>query len=206
MEQIKNKELWGSDLFNAFSDHINEDGWLTADWAKILEDNFSNWDKNYNDTNEKKDLYSLMYNLDYEENEDGTLIRPIVESDDQVKEEPANDDWVNGDDLKMNGFDKQVKEEEPKAKKAYDRFADKWVTYYHVGENNEALNKDKTQVLGVIGRDLLESKPIPVQPQEQTAEGIELLRATHPQYAGLKYLNDTVLVTHALKAMDSQLA
>ena len=77
MEQFEIKKLWGEDLYNAFSAHINEDGWLTHDWATILEDNFSNWDENMNDTNILSDLYSKMYNIDFEENADETMIRPV---------------------------------------------------------------------------------------------------------------------------------
>lgn len=69
-------ELWGEELLEAFGDHINDEGWLTSDWAQILEDNFSNWDSDFNDTNEKKQLFGLMYNLDFEESADGNYVRP----------------------------------------------------------------------------------------------------------------------------------
>lgn len=77
MEAVEIEKLWGEELYNAFSNHINEDGWLTSNWAPILEDNFSNWDENYKDTNILSNLYSKMYNMDFEENEEEALIRPV---------------------------------------------------------------------------------------------------------------------------------
>jgi len=74
---LSNEKLWGEVLFKAFSDYIDKNGWLTSSWIDVLEDNFSDWDEDYNDTNEKKTLFGLMYNLDFEESEDGKLIRPI---------------------------------------------------------------------------------------------------------------------------------
>ncbi|MBP1165028.1 hypothetical protein JOE44_001912 [Chryseobacterium sp. PvR013] len=73
------KELWGEELFNAFADHIDNDGWLTENWAPILEENYSDWDKDYNDTGEKSNLYSRMYIQDFEKKEAdlGIFIRPI---------------------------------------------------------------------------------------------------------------------------------
>lgn len=73
----KNKELWGDVLYNAFQEHISEDGWLTSDWAQIIEDNYSDWDKDYNDTGEKKNLYQRMYLIDLEDSEDEKYVRPI---------------------------------------------------------------------------------------------------------------------------------
>lgn len=72
-----NEELWGEQLFEALGEYITEDGWLTSAWVDILEDNFKDWDEDYNDTNEKKTLFGLMYNLDFEESADGKTIRPI---------------------------------------------------------------------------------------------------------------------------------
>lgn len=74
---LSNEKLWGEVLFKAFADYIDKNGWLTSGWVDILEDNFSDWDEDYNDTNEKKTLFRLMYNLDFEESVDGKLIRPI---------------------------------------------------------------------------------------------------------------------------------
>lgn len=73
----KNKELWGDVLYNAFQEYINEDGWLTSDWGQIIEDNYSDWDKDYNDTGEKKNLYQRMYLIDLEDSEDEKYVRPI---------------------------------------------------------------------------------------------------------------------------------
>lgn len=71
------QENWDQRLLEAFGDLINQDGWLTSDWAQHLEENFKDWDENGKDTNEKKELFGLMYNLDFEESEDGKFIRPI---------------------------------------------------------------------------------------------------------------------------------
>jgi hypothetical protein len=74
---VSNEELWGEDLFKVFGNHINEDGWLTSDWAQIIEDEVPRFDTDYNDNPEHSETYSRMYNLDYEENADQTLIRPL---------------------------------------------------------------------------------------------------------------------------------
>lgn len=73
------KELWGEELYNAFADHIDEEGWLTENWGPILEEGFSDWDADYNDTNEKSNLYTRMYIQDFEkkETEHGVFIKPI---------------------------------------------------------------------------------------------------------------------------------
>lgn len=71
------RELWGDTLYKAFKSHITEDGWLTKWWAHILEDNFTDWDDNYNDTNIKKRLYQQMYLIDFDESYDGDFIKPI---------------------------------------------------------------------------------------------------------------------------------
>ena len=68
---------WDERLVKAFGELINPEGWITSDWHEFLEDNFKDWDEYGIDTNEKKELYGLMYNLDFEESEDGKLIRPI---------------------------------------------------------------------------------------------------------------------------------
>ncbi|STD53059.1 hypothetical protein [Empedobacter falsenii] len=75
-EQIE--QAWGEDLYNAFYKLINEKGWLVGNWADYLEENFSNWDKNYNDTNIKSILYSQMYNLNLDFLDDKeSACRPI---------------------------------------------------------------------------------------------------------------------------------
>ncbi|MEJ5105515.1 hypothetical protein [Chryseobacterium sp. MYb328] len=79
MGEEKVKELWGDVLYKAFAYHINEEGWLTTDWGVFVEKNYSDFDKDYNDNEEKKDIYQRMYLLDLEEKEteSGTWIRPI---------------------------------------------------------------------------------------------------------------------------------
>ncbi|KPE50134.1 hypothetical protein [Chryseobacterium indologenes] len=78
MNKKELKEIWGEKLFNAFADHIDQEGWLMQNWGPILEDNYSDWDEDYNDTNEKSNLYSTMYLQDFEEKktESGIFIRP----------------------------------------------------------------------------------------------------------------------------------
>ena len=76
-EKIDVKKLWGENLFLVFAEHINEEGWLTSEWGYILEDEVPKWDKDFNDIPLNRETYSRMYNLDYEENEDETLIRPL---------------------------------------------------------------------------------------------------------------------------------
>lgn len=74
---IDPKELWGSDLFAVFSKHIDKKGWLTNDWASIIENEIPKFDKNYNDNILFKDTYSRMYNTEFEYNEYESMIRPI---------------------------------------------------------------------------------------------------------------------------------
>ncbi|UWX67957.1 hypothetical protein NZD85_04960 [Empedobacter stercoris] len=72
------EQAWGEELYNAFSEWIDDKGWLVGNWPDYLEENYSNWDKNYNDTNIKSNLYSQMYNLNIEfldENE--SACRPV---------------------------------------------------------------------------------------------------------------------------------
>jgi hypothetical protein len=68
MNTIEITQLWDERLLNAFGDLINEEGWLTIDWIDFLENNFKEC--------KKKELIGLMYNLDFEESEDGNFIRP----------------------------------------------------------------------------------------------------------------------------------
>lgn len=35
MTTEQKKELWGEELFNAFADHIDENGWLTVNFGDI---------------------------------------------------------------------------------------------------------------------------------------------------------------------------
>lgn len=71
------KELWGEELFSVFAEHIDQNGWLTSDWARILEQEVPRLDEDYNDNPEYSDTYSRMYNKDFEESQDGLLLRPI---------------------------------------------------------------------------------------------------------------------------------
>lgn len=70
------KQIWDDELYNALNGFFVENGWLTIDWATILENNFSNWDENYNDTNILGNLYSRMYNKEFEKSPCGLFIRP----------------------------------------------------------------------------------------------------------------------------------
>lgn len=70
-------QVWDERLVEAFGNLIDKDGWLTSEWSEYVEENFKDWDENYNDVDDKKDIYRLMYNLDFEESEDGKFIRPI---------------------------------------------------------------------------------------------------------------------------------
>lgn len=76
---VKEKELqgWDEKLIKAFGNLINDEGWLTSNWAEFLEENFKDWDEHGNDTNEKKELYQLMYNLDFETSDCGKFIKPF---------------------------------------------------------------------------------------------------------------------------------
>lgn len=78
MTTEKKKELWGEELFNAFANHIDENGWLTEDWAGILDKEMPDFDEDYNDNENKKEVFRRMYNLDYEESADGSMLRPVV--------------------------------------------------------------------------------------------------------------------------------
>lgn len=76
---ITNEELWGEDLFKVFGDHLNENGWLTPDWQNIIEKEVPRLDEDYNDNQEYRETYQRMYMMDFEESEDGKLIRPVKE-------------------------------------------------------------------------------------------------------------------------------
>ena len=78
MTTEQKKELWGEELFNAFANHIDENGCLTEDWAGILDKEMPDFDEDYNDNENKKEVFRRMYNLDYEESEDGLMLRPVV--------------------------------------------------------------------------------------------------------------------------------
>lgn len=61
------KTLWGSFLYNKLHPWIDKYGYITGYWTAIIEDNFKDWDEDYNDTDEKKNIYSRMYNTDFED-------------------------------------------------------------------------------------------------------------------------------------------
>jgi hypothetical protein len=75
---IDAKELWGADLYAVFHHHIDKKGWLTSDWATIIENTVPRFDKNYNDNPLYSETYSRMYNLEFEDSEDKSMIRPLT--------------------------------------------------------------------------------------------------------------------------------
>lgn len=76
MATVQIEELWGEELFDVFADHIDDEGFLTNDWSEIIENKYP--DHTYYMTPEiKENIYSRMYNLDTEENSEGTKHRPI---------------------------------------------------------------------------------------------------------------------------------
>jgi hypothetical protein len=77
MEKLTNEKLYGKDLFHVFAEHINEEGWLTSDWGQIIEDEVPRYDEDFNDNPLHGETYNRMYILEYEENEDETMIRPL---------------------------------------------------------------------------------------------------------------------------------
>lgn len=69
--------LWGNQLYKRLSPWINEEGYITYNWASIVDNNFEDWDKDYIDTFERTNIYTRMYNLEFEPHpEDESLIRP----------------------------------------------------------------------------------------------------------------------------------
>ena len=48
------------------------------DWAEILDKEMPDFDEDYNDNENKKEVFRRMYNVDYEESEDGLMLRPVV--------------------------------------------------------------------------------------------------------------------------------
>lgn len=68
--------IWGRDLYNTFGHHMDNEGWLSADWHLIIEEEIPRWDKTTHVDNEEYSLsYGRMYNIEYEENADSTKIR-----------------------------------------------------------------------------------------------------------------------------------
>ena len=77
MIKAKIKELWGSYLYSRLLPWIDEEGYIENDWVQLIEENYSDWDADYNDTNELKEIYQRMYQLNFEDNEEKTKIRPV---------------------------------------------------------------------------------------------------------------------------------
>lgn len=77
MNDIDVKKLWGEDLYNVFAEHIDDEGWLPAEWSPIIENEVPRLDKYYNDNPEYARAYSAMYHMDFEDSQDGTKIRPV---------------------------------------------------------------------------------------------------------------------------------
>jgi len=75
-DSIRNKNLWGNILYSFFRKHIDRYGWLTYDWATIIEDNVKDWDKDFNEDVKKKALFSNMYSIEFEESPDRMFVRP----------------------------------------------------------------------------------------------------------------------------------
>ncbi|HCM34152.1 hypothetical protein [Chryseobacterium sp.] len=70
------KEMWGDDLFDAFADHFDKDGWLTVNWGPIVENKYQDLDENYNENATKKNIYTRMYMQDFQESDCKQFIRP----------------------------------------------------------------------------------------------------------------------------------
>ena len=77
MTTKQKKQIWGEELFKVFAEHIDEKGWITSDWCEIIEDEIPQFDEDYNDNPIYKQTYQMMYNVEFEYNEDETKIRPI---------------------------------------------------------------------------------------------------------------------------------
>lgn len=78
MTKTEIKQRWGSFLWKRLSPWIDNEGYIEKDFAQLVDDNFSNWDSDYNDTNENKEIFSRMYNLDFEDHPtDNNLMRPV---------------------------------------------------------------------------------------------------------------------------------
>lgn len=71
------QELWGEDLFKVFAGALNEEGWLTSDWNEIIEEEIPRLDEDYNDNPKYADTYQRMHMMDFEDSEDGKMIRPV---------------------------------------------------------------------------------------------------------------------------------
>ena len=56
MIKAKIKELWGSYLYSRLLPWIDEEGYIENDWVQLIEENYSDWDADYNDTNELKEI------------------------------------------------------------------------------------------------------------------------------------------------------
>lgn len=68
MKSTEINELWGEKLLNVFGNNIDADGWLTADWASIIEKEV--------DKDDKSEFYNAMYLLEFEYKDNDSFIRP----------------------------------------------------------------------------------------------------------------------------------
>jgi len=78
LEEIKS--LWGEDLFEVFGAYIDQEGWLTADWATILEAEVPKFDEHFRDNPEYSGTYQKMYLTEFEVTDDEKYIRPLVDN------------------------------------------------------------------------------------------------------------------------------
>lgn len=76
MTKTEIKQLWGAELYSVFAEHIDENGFLTEDWATIVESEVRRFDEDWNDNPKYTDTYQRMYNLDFISNDDETMIKP----------------------------------------------------------------------------------------------------------------------------------
>lgn len=60
--------LWGDELSKFFSSDLNDTGWLTSEWAYLIEERLQE--------PKRGEMYNRMYLLEFEESEDGKLVRP----------------------------------------------------------------------------------------------------------------------------------
>jgi len=77
MKEKDIKEIWGNELYKVFKQHIDEEGWLTSQWADIIEDEIPKYDEDYNKNVLFESTYQRMYYLDMEHNFDYTKVRPL---------------------------------------------------------------------------------------------------------------------------------
>lgn len=74
----KNRILWGEDLYKVFRDYIDEEGWLTEEWAQVIDNEIPELDSDYNTNKLYSETYGRMYRTDFEKSIDGLFIRPLT--------------------------------------------------------------------------------------------------------------------------------